>query len=100
MPGGKPGPGGGSGSDELGDPREAPLMSLHGAEKVEAGSDGSTQGSVSVIQRFTEGHRDDREYEDLHHQYESVAESAVRREQIPLTRRDYIRNYFQAVRPR
>ena len=30
----------------------------------------------------------------------SVAESAVRREEIPLTRRDYIRSYFQAVRGR
>ena len=99
MPGGRPGPGGGVGSDALGDPKDAPLMSLHGADRVEARPDGTTQGSVAVIQRFTEGHRDDREYEDLHHEYESVAESAIRREQIPLTRRDYIRNYFQAVRP-
>jgi hypothetical protein len=99
MPAGKPGAGGGRGSEAL-DPREPPLVTLHPADKVEATPDGANHGSVTVIQRFADGHRDDQEYEDLHHEYESVAESAVRREQIPLTRRDYIRNYFQAVRPR
>jgi hypothetical protein len=99
-PGGTPGPGGGSGAESPDDARELPLGDLHAAQRVDASPDGASHGSVAVIRRFAEGARDDREYEDLHHHYQSVAESAVRREQIPLTRRDYIRNYFQAVRPR
>ena len=55
---------------------------------------------MRIIERAASGPgRDTKEYADIHHEYSAVAEAAVRREEIPLTRRDYIRNYFQAVRP-
>jgi hypothetical protein len=99
-PSGKPGPGGGPGSEAYGETRDLPEASMFGAERVDAQKRGPAQGNVRIIQRASEGHRDTREYRDLHGRYESIAESAVRREEIPLTRRDYIRNYFQAVRGR
>lgn len=97
-PSGKPGPGGGAGSDELGDDRSVPLASMHAPEWVDTPAAGAPQGRIRVIRRFLQGRPDDREYRDLHQEYAAIAESAVRREQIPLTRRDYIRNYFEAVR--
>jgi hypothetical protein len=97
-PSGKPGPGGGAGSDEKGDPTELPEASAYAPEHVGTDPEGPAQGAVRVIRRFTEGYRDSREYGELHDKYNSIAESAVRQEEIPLTRRDYIRSYFQAVR--
>ena len=61
--------------------------------------DGPAHGAVRYIKRFAEGLRTGPEYRDVHREYEEVAEAAVRREEIPLTRRDYIRSYFEAVRP-
>ena len=100
-PGGKPGPGGGDGADDTkGGSKTLPRASMHGAERVQARPTGPAQGSVRAIRRYSEGYRDSRDYKDLHDKYECIAESAVRREEIPLTRRDYIRSYFQAVRGR
>jgi hypothetical protein len=98
-PSGKPGPGGGDGADDTkGDPTSMPEASAYAPERVQTDPDGPAQGAVRVIRRFTEGYHDSREYGDLHDKYSSIAESAVRQEEIPLTRRDYIRSYFQAVR--
>jgi hypothetical protein len=66
---------------------------------VDAPSAGPAKGAVRLIKRFALGYRPGPEYRDLHHEYEEIAEAAVRREAIPLTRRDYIRSYFEAVRP-
>ncbi len=100
-PSGKPGPGGGDGRDDTkGASRELPSASTQAPERVEARPTGPAQGSVRAIRRYSEGYRDNRDYQSLHDKYESIAESAVRREEIPLTRRDYIRSYFQAVRGR
>ena len=100
-PGGKPGPGGGDGkSDTKGSVQPSTEASGLAPERVQARRTGPAQGSVRAIRRYSEGYRDTREYKDLHDKYSSVAESAVRREEIPLTRRDYIRSYFQAVRGR
>ncbi|MBK8238070.1 MAG: hypothetical protein IPK74_21285 [Deltaproteobacteria bacterium] len=62
-------------------------------------SDGPARGAVRYIKRFAEGLRAGHEYADVHREYEDVAEAAIRRENIPLTRRDYVRRYFEAVRP-
>jgi hypothetical protein len=69
------------------------------AERVDAEPDGPAKGAVRYIQSFAQGLRGGPEYRDVHREYEEIAEAAVRREQIPLTRRDYIRSYFEAVRP-
>ena len=69
-------------------------------ERVDVPSGGPPKGAVRIIQRAAQGPgRQTEEYRDIHHEYSAVAEAAVRREEIPLTRRDYIRDYFQAVRP-
>jgi hypothetical protein len=96
-PSGKPGPGGGEGSADS-TPGALPQASLAAPEHVDVDPSGAPQGAIRVIRRFTQGQRDDREYQAVHGEYNAIAESAVRREEIPLTRRDYIRNYFQAVR--
>lgn len=100
-PSGKPGPGGGDGrEDTKGSVQPSTEASGLAPERVHARPTGPAHGSVRAIRRYSEGYRDTREYKDLHDKYSSVAESAVRREEIPLTRRDYIRSYFQAVRGR
>ena len=58
VPGGKPQPGGGEGSDALDPPRNLPNASLHAPEQVDAASDGPARGAVRAIERFARGHRD------------------------------------------
>ena len=100
-PEGKPGPGGGEGdADTRGSVQPSTDASGLAPRRVDARPRGPAQGSVRAIRRYSEGYRDNRDYKDLHEEYSSVAGSAVRREEIPLTRRDYIRSYFQAVRGR
>jgi hypothetical protein len=97
-PSGKPGPGGGEGTHNyppLGfdNPGSIP------GEKIDTPNAGAQKGAIRIIQRASQGGPSGQQYEDLHHEYSDVAEAAVRREEIPLTRRDYIKNYFEAVRP-
>ncbi|MEX1366160.1 MAG: hypothetical protein AB1Z98_23750 [Nannocystaceae bacterium] len=97
-PSGKPGPGGGRGERRYG---FLPPGSIAPGERVDVPSGGPPKGAVRIIERAAQGPgRQTEEYRDIHHEYSAVAEAAVRREEIPLTRRDYIRDYFQAVRPR
>ena len=97
-PSGKPGPGGGAGSRRYG---FLPPGSVGPASRVDVPSGGPPEGAVRIIERAATGPgRTTKEYEDIHHEYRAVAEAAVSREEIPLTRRDYIRDYFQAVRPK
>lgn len=97
-PGGNPGPGGGAGSDDKDPARALPPSSLYAPEHVETPSEGPPGGAVRAIERFANGYRDGDRYDEVHREYRSIAEAAVRREEIPLTRRDYIRSYFEAVR--
>jgi len=77
-----------------------PPGSFTPGERVDVPSGGPPKGAVRIIERAASGPgRETKEYADIHHEYSAVAEAAVRREEIPLTRRDYIQNYFQAVRP-
>jgi hypothetical protein len=68
-------------------------------EKIGTPHVGANKGAVKIIERVSQGGPTGEQYEDLHHEYSEVAESSVRREEIPLTRRDYIKKYFEAVRP-
>jgi len=87
----------GPGSHNHGDPR-----SLFGhrpiAERVQVARRGALPGAVGAIERHEEG-GDDREYQDLVRDYSDIAEGTIKSEQIPLARRDYIRHYFEALRP-
>ena len=58
------------------------------------------RGTVDMgVQVLSEG-GDDREYADLQRDYEDIAEGTMKSEAIPLARRDYIRQYFEALRPK
>lgn len=97
-PSGKPGPGGGKGTHDyppigFDNPGTIP------GEKIDTPNAGAQKGAIRIIQRASQGGPSGQQYEELHHEYSEVAEAAVRREEIPLTRRDYIKNYFEAVRP-
>ena len=97
-PSGKPGPGGGEGTHNyppLGFDSPGGIKS----EQIDTPNAGAQKGAIRIIQRASQGGPSGQQYEDLHHEYSEVAEAAVRREEIPLTRRDYIKNYFEAVRP-
>jgi hypothetical protein len=39
-------------------------------------------------------------YEDVWFGYRRVAEAALYDEEIPMDRKDYVRRYFEAIRPR
>jgi len=71
------------------------------AERVETRSDGSSAGtSARLMRRLSPGaSAGEPEYQDIHRRYSAMAESAVKRERIPLSRRDFIRRYFEAIRP-
>ena len=69
------------------------------AERLDVARSGPPQGMIRIIQRFAAGERSTTEFRELHQYYSAIAESTVRREEIPLTRRDYIRRYFDALRP-
>lgn len=54
---------------------------------------------IRVIEGGGQGERSSSEYGEVQESYEALSESATKREEIPLTRRDYIRDYFEAIRP-
>ena len=97
-PSGKPGPGGGDGSFAHGSMGFLP-PGVGTTERTDTPKAGPDKGAIRIIQRISAGRRDaEGQYKDLHQHYEEVAEEAVRQDQIPLTRREYIREYFEAVR--
>ncbi len=69
-------------------------------EQVDVGADRPPEGTMRVIRASALGHRGTEEYRDLHERYSEVAESSIDQQAIPLTRRDYIRDYFDALRPK
>ncbi len=69
------------------------------SEWIESQWDGSPDGMLRVIEGGSHGERSNLSYEDVHRSYSEIAESATQRETIPLTRREYIRQYFEAIRP-
>jgi hypothetical protein len=68
------------------------------AEWIESQWDGTPDGVVQLIESASHGERSALDYEQLIYSYTSVAEAQARREDIPLTRRNYIREYFEAIR--
>jgi len=53
----------------------------------------------TVIDHADAGGRTGLAWQEVHARYEGLAESATRRAQLPLTRRRYVRRYFEAIRP-
>jgi len=90
-------PGGGKGGEGAG--HLSPDAPETGAEWLESQWSDSPQGIVRIIERGAFGERSSVDYRNLHESYAAVAENATDREEIPLTRRDYIQSYFEAIRP-
>ncbi len=89
---------GGGPSNRAGDPRD-PFTRRVPSEQVRVARRGALPGAVGAIGRYMQGGDDNGNYGDVHRKYESIAEGTMKSEAIPLTRRDYIRHYFEAVRP-
>lgn len=58
-------------------------------------------GNVTdTIKGRAQGEKSNLGYEKVYKKYENVAEEATQREEIPLTRRSYIKRYFESIRPK
>ncbi len=82
-------------------PRQTPDAPAEAsAEWVQSAWSQAPQGMVRLIQRSAQGERSSTAYAEVHQSYTAIAEAATTQEDIPLTRRDYIQRYFEAIRPR
>ncbi len=55
---------------------------------------------TDTIKGRAHGEKSNLSYERVYKKYENVAEEATQREEIPLTRRSYIKRYFESIRPK
>lgn len=101
-PGGTPGGkrGGSGGGNQTGGPSGATGPEITDADQIHLPEDIPPEGVVRLVRRASDGQAATAAYRRVHRAYSAIAEAAVRREAIPLTRRDYIRSYFEALRPR
>jgi len=80
------------------DTRRNPAEStVFASEQVPIPLDAIPSAEVRLVQRAEQGQRDSKDYQARYEHYRTVAESAMRSEEIPVTRRDYVRRYFQAI---
>lgn len=77
---------------------ELPELLMPHAEWIESAWDGAPDGVVQMIESASHGERSVLEYRELLRSYLEVAEASASREDIPLTRRNYIQDYFEAIR--
>ncbi|MFT7521647.1 MAG: hypothetical protein ACI9MC_003798, partial [Kiritimatiellia bacterium] len=59
---------------------------------------GAPDSMGELVRRAAEGDRSSQQWGQVHARYAALAETAARQEAIPLTRRNYIRRYFEAIR--
>ena len=76
---------------------DLPPLRIPPSEWIESQWD-SPGGVVQMIEGASHGERSQREYQALLNQYTDVAEATTDREDIPLTRRNYIQTYFESIR--
>jgi hypothetical protein len=69
-------------------------------EHVEGLWQASAEGTIDAIEDGLAGERTTVPWRDLHAWYEAIAEDAVTRESVPVARRAYVRQYFDAIAPR
>jgi hypothetical protein len=91
-------PGPGQGPTPM--PWEGPLppLEMTASEWIESQWDGTPDGIINLIRSASHGERSTIPYRQLLYTYGEVADATARREDIPLTRRNYIREYFEAIR--
>lgn len=82
---------------------ESPLLELDpdtiAEEWVDLQWDGAGEAMGDVLDTADAGGRSTMAWGEVHARYGSLAEAATRRSRLPLTRRDYVRRYFEAIRP-
>jgi hypothetical protein len=55
---------------------------------------------IRAIAEHAQGDHRSTEFGPVRDHYAQIAESAIHRDEIPLTRRDFIQRYFEALRNR
>jgi len=55
---------------------------------------------LGSLEGRAKGTEDPESWAAVHRNYAAVAEEVAEREQLPISRRDYVRDYFHAIRPR
>jgi hypothetical protein len=95
--GSAPAPGGGHAGNKGG--KSARGDAGGGSEWISSQWKEGGESIVKAIERVNRGEDSVVGYREIHNSYESIAESATEQEEIPLTRRGYIRDYFEAIRP-
>ena len=58
------------------------------------------EGAVRAIRERAAGANVPTAFDPVRDHYAAIAEAAIRKDDIPLTRRDYIQRYFAALRTR
>lgn len=81
-------------------PSGAGAPSAFSAEQVETGPAVTPEGAVRAIAERTAGLHQPTAFDRIADHYQAIAEAAIRKDDIPLTRRDYIQRYFAALRTR
>jgi hypothetical protein len=74
-------------------------MDMPPSQWLETQWDGGDEGLITMIEGASHGERSVVEYQQLLWSYTNIAEASALREDIPLTRRQYIQRYFEAIRP-
>lgn len=68
------------------------------AEEVATPPPVTPDGVIRAIREHSEGEHASEQFEPVRDHYQAIAEAAMHRDQIPLTRRDFIQRYFEALR--
>jgi hypothetical protein len=92
------GPWGTSGLKTPGSPSGAKDPGAVAAEQVETTPQVSPEGVIKAIAEHAAGEHVSEQFGPVRDHYEALAEAAIHRDEIPLTRRDFIQRYFQALR--
>ncbi len=70
------------------------------AEQIGTPTSFSPEGAVRAIAEHSAGEHRPEKFAPVRAYYEALAEAAIRRDDIPLTRRDFIQRYFATLRNR
>jgi len=68
------------------------------SEEVDPGKPMSADGIIRAIAEHSAGDHRSVRFDAVRDHYEAIAEAAIHRDEIPLTRRDFIQRYFEALR--
>lgn len=68
-------------------------------EWVKAQWDGAGESMGETLREAAAGGRSGLAWTQVHNRYSALAEAATRQDRLPLTRRSFVRQYFEAIRP-